>query len=206
MKALSIGRDLNCDIVINDSTDVISRRHAVLTISSSGKITIMDQSRNGTYVNGIRISPNVPVPVSKKDIISFAHIAKLDWNAIPATTNKSMRNILIGVITVMVAICAWLGYTYYTSDSNSGNMGGQPTTIEVKNDSTDMKKEESVQKDSTDKAKEKELEKKKSESINPDKPNKKRGEKERGQNKDKNKNKNQNKSETDSTKNDRPIG
>ena len=48
MKALSIGRDQNCDIVINDSTDVISRRHAVLTISSSGKITIMDQSRNGT--------------------------------------------------------------------------------------------------------------------------------------------------------------
>ena len=48
MKALSIGREQGCDIVINDSTDVISRRHAILNISSSGKITIVDQSRNGT--------------------------------------------------------------------------------------------------------------------------------------------------------------
>lgn len=71
MKALSIGREQGCDIVINDSTDVISRRHAILNISSSGKITIVDQSRNGTYVNGIRISQNVPVPVTRKDIISF---------------------------------------------------------------------------------------------------------------------------------------
>lgn len=83
MKALSIGREQGCDIVINDSTDVISRRHAILNISSSGKITIVDQSRNGTYVNGIRISQNVPVPVTRKDIISFAHVAKLDWNAVP---------------------------------------------------------------------------------------------------------------------------
>ena len=74
MKALSIGRDQECDIIINDATDVISRRHATLNISSSGKITIVDLSRNGTYVNGIRISPNVPVPVSRKDIISFAHV------------------------------------------------------------------------------------------------------------------------------------
>ena len=40
MKALSIGREQGCDIVINDSTDVISRRHAILNISSScfGKV------------------------------------------------------------------------------------------------------------------------------------------------------------------------
>lgn len=37
MKALSIGRDQECDIIINDATDVISRRHATLNISSSGK-------------------------------------------------------------------------------------------------------------------------------------------------------------------------
>ena len=30
MKTFSIGRDLGCDVVINDTTDVVSRRHAVV--------------------------------------------------------------------------------------------------------------------------------------------------------------------------------
>ena len=62
MKVYSIGRDLGCDIIIDDNTDVISRRHATLSVESSGKMTIMDLSHNGTYVNGIRINSNVPVP------------------------------------------------------------------------------------------------------------------------------------------------
>lgn len=112
MKAISIGRDQECDIVINDSTDVISRRHAILNISSSGKITIVDQSRNGTYVNGIRISQNVPVPVTKKDIISFAHVAKLDWNAVP-TSNSMMRNLILGIITLIVVTGGGFAYFHY---------------------------------------------------------------------------------------------
>ena len=90
MKTYSIGRDLNCDIVINDSTDVISRRHALLNITPSGKMTIIDQSSNGTYVNGIKISPNVPVPVTRKDTISLAHVAKLDWALVP-DEGRSMK-------------------------------------------------------------------------------------------------------------------
>ena len=108
MKALSIGRDQSCDIVINDSTDVISRRHAILNISASGKITLIDQSRNGTYVNGIRITPNVPVPVSRKDIISFAHVAKLDWNAVPAS-NTGMRYAAMSAIAILIIVCGILG-------------------------------------------------------------------------------------------------
>ena len=126
MKALSIGRDQTCDIVINDSTDVISRRHAILNISSSGKITLIDQSRNGTYVNGIRISPNVPVPVSRKDIISFAHVAKLDWNAVPAS-NVGMRYALIGVVTVLVIACGVLGYRYIPW--NNGESGKENVVV-----------------------------------------------------------------------------
>lgn len=126
MKALSIGRDQTCDIVINDSTDVISRRHAILNISSSGKITLIDQSRNGTYVNGIRISPNVPVPVSRKDIISFAHVAKLDWNAVP-TSNVGMRYALIGAVAVLVIACGILGFRYIPW--NNGESGNENTVM-----------------------------------------------------------------------------
>ena len=69
MKALSIGREQGCDIVINDSTDVISRRHAILFISSKDHTRL--QAVTELYVNGIRISQNVPVPVTRKDIISL---------------------------------------------------------------------------------------------------------------------------------------
>ena len=80
MKVYSIGREVGCDIVINDNSDVISRRHATLNVSPTGKMTIVDLSHNGTYVNGIRIAQNVPVPVTRKDNVSFAHVARLDWS------------------------------------------------------------------------------------------------------------------------------
>ena len=67
MKVYSIGREEGCDIVIDDNSDVISRRHAVINVTSSGKMTIVDYSHNGTYVNGIRIASNVPVPITRKD-------------------------------------------------------------------------------------------------------------------------------------------
>ncbi len=111
MKVYSIGREAGCDIVINDATDVISRRHAVLNVSPSGKMTIVDSSHNGTYVNGIRISPNVPVPVTRKDNISFAHVARLDWNMVPKTTS-AMRYIIIGIVAVIIVVCGVFAFEY----------------------------------------------------------------------------------------------
>ena len=179
MKALSIGREQGCDIVINDSTDVISRRHAILNISSSGKITIVDQSRNGTYVNGIRISQNVPVPVTRKDIISFAHVAKLDWNAVPKS-NSTMSYIIMGIVGVLVITCGLFAYQYMKpgdSDSNKGEVTVTDTIAnkkeEVKKDSTSIKKEpKELAKDSVvnKKQKSKEKEKKKKEEEKTPKP------------------------------------
>ena len=168
MKALSIGREQGCDIVINDSTDVISRRHAILNISSSGKISIVDQSRNGTYVNGIRISQNVPVPVTRKDIISFAHVAKLDWNAVPKS-NSTMSYIIVGIVGVPVIACGLFAYQYMKpgdSDSNEGEVTVTDTIAnkkeEVKKDSTSIKKEpKELAKDSVVNKKQKSKEKKK---------------------------------------------
>ena len=102
MKVYSIGRESGCDIVINDNTDVISRRHAVLNVSPSGKMTIVDQSQNGTYVNGIRISRNVPVPVTRKDNISFAHVARLDWSMVPRQQTAIMRYAAMAVVGLAV--------------------------------------------------------------------------------------------------------
>lgn len=112
MKTYSIGRDINCDIVIDDSTDVISRRHALLNITPSGKMTIIDQSSNGTYVNGIRISQNVPVPITKKDTISFAHVAVLDWKRVPSQGVSPMKIIIFSIIGVIVTAAIAFGAFY----------------------------------------------------------------------------------------------
>ena len=82
-KIYTIGRDEGCDIVIPDSTDVISRLHATIRVEDNDKIFITDQSRNGTYVNGMKMSSNVEIPVSRKDVVSFAHIYNLDWSLHP---------------------------------------------------------------------------------------------------------------------------
>lgn len=108
MKAYSIGRDQSCDIVINDNTDVISRRHAILNVSNWGKYTIVDNSTNGTYVNGIRISPNVPVPVTRKDIISFAHVSQFDWGRVPKS-NKGLRTLILSLVALLVVACLTFG-------------------------------------------------------------------------------------------------
>lgn len=120
MKAYSIGREAGCDITINDSTDVISRRHAILNVAPSGKMTIVDQSSNGTYVNGIRISPNVPVPVTRKDNVSFAHVARLDWNLIPKQVSV-MQYVIIGAIALAVIIGCIVAYMLLSEPKNGSN-------------------------------------------------------------------------------------
>lgn len=145
MKTYSIGRDLNCDIVINDSTDVISRRHALLNITPSGKMTIIDQSSNGTYVNGIRITQNVPVPVTRKDIVSLAHVAKLDWNQIPKS-NQWIKYAIGAVVAVFIILCVVIGVKHLKTDSNN-NDDANSVAIE-KIDSTAIKQKEAARLDS----------------------------------------------------------
>lgn len=144
MKTYSIGRDLNCDIVINDSTDVISRRHALLNVTPSGKMTIIDQSSNGTYVNGIRITQNVPVPVTRKDIVSLAHVAKLDWNQIPKS-NQWVKYLIWAVVALIVIIAVIFGIKALKSEPEGQNNGIVPTEL---NDSTLIKQQEAAKLDS----------------------------------------------------------
>lgn len=111
-KIYTIGRDEGCDIVIPDNSDVISRLHATIRIEAEDKIYITDQSRNGTYVNGMKISSNVEVPVSRKDVISFAHIVDFDWFLIPKQRPKYLMwaIIMVSLITI-VGIVAFYVHT-----------------------------------------------------------------------------------------------
>ena len=99
MKVISIGRGEDCNIVLSDN--VISRRHAILKIHATGKMELIDMGQNGTFVNGIKLTPNVPYPVTRKDIVSFAHVKQLDWSLIPNTT-LIYRYIALGIISALV--------------------------------------------------------------------------------------------------------
>lgn len=105
MKSYSIGREESCNIVIDDSMKLVSRRHATINVDGR-KITIVDNSTNGTYINGIRISSGIPVPVTRKDVVSFAQVKELDWKTIPNESKKTVW--IIAAVTVAV-IAAGLG-------------------------------------------------------------------------------------------------
>lgn len=164
MKVYSIGREAGCDIVINDSTDVISRRHAILNVQPSGKMTIVDQSHNGTYVNGIRISQNVPVPVTRKDNISFAHVARLDWGLVPKPVS-AMRYVAFGVAALAILVG---GYFAYDTIFNKPDVPVTPAdTVKVKTEE-EIKKEINdsiIKADSIKKVQQEAIEKAKKDSI-----------------------------------------
>lgn len=104
MKVISIGRDEDCTIVFQDN--VISRRHAILKIHATGKMEIVDMGQNGTFVNGVKLNPNMPYPVSRKDVVSFAHVRQLDWSLIP---NQFKYYWYILIVCVLAAIIIGIG-------------------------------------------------------------------------------------------------
>ncbi len=110
MKAYSIGRDESCNIVISDSTNLVSRHHATLNVDGSN-MNIIDESSNGTFINGIKIASGTPVPVTRKDVISFAQVANLDWKLIPNHGRKIFFGILIAI--VVLAIAGGVAYYYW---------------------------------------------------------------------------------------------
>ena len=119
MKVITIGRDPECNIVLDDN--LISRRHAVLRLHGTGKIEIIDYSSNGTFINGTRIVSNTPLKLHRKDAVSFAHAKTLDWSQIPDPSRKPRMIILIVFIaSVLVTIAGIVVSHLSASKSDSG--------------------------------------------------------------------------------------
>src|SRR5687768_10345668 len=69
LKAVTIGRGLDCDIWLDDP--ILSRRHCQLepALEGDGWAIIDLDSRNGTYVNAIRVMARRPL--NHKDVITI---------------------------------------------------------------------------------------------------------------------------------------
>lgn len=132
-RILTIGRNSGCDICISDSTDVVSREHAILEIGRGGKYFLTDKSRNGTYVNGIKMMSNERIPVTRADVISFAHVSDLDWTFVPKdNTGKIWAAVIVGLI--VLALGGWGLYAYLQPTSEKINLtgGSEQTTDDWK--------------------------------------------------------------------------
>lgn len=77
----SIGRNPDNAIVLPH--DRVSRYHATLLVDKRGRLFIRDESLNGTFVNGVRVSPHTQFPVRRGDAVSFGEGISLDWNRVP---------------------------------------------------------------------------------------------------------------------------
>lgn len=65
---VNIGSNFRNDIVVSNGT--VSRYHATLKIDKKGRVFICDNSsRNGTQVNGIKITPDKDIRIKKGDIV-----------------------------------------------------------------------------------------------------------------------------------------
>src|SRR5918911_5211310 len=67
--ALTIGRDDENDLVLRTKT--VSRQHAAL-VEHEGRWYVEDRgSYNGTYLNGTRVQPGMPLPLRHADRIGI---------------------------------------------------------------------------------------------------------------------------------------
>lgn len=81
MRLISIGKSSSCTVCIPN--DYVSSYHAEILLLDNGDIFLTDcGSKNGTFLNGKRISPNVDVPVHRGDRIEFDTVS-LNWGVIP---------------------------------------------------------------------------------------------------------------------------
>lgn len=81
MKSIKIGRSTSNDYVINDG--VVSSSHALITVSDSGDVYIEDLgSKNGTFVNGVRIKAKATLSSSSTVLLGNHSI---DWKTIIKT-------------------------------------------------------------------------------------------------------------------------
>lgn len=109
----TIGKNSDNDIVL--SYDDVSRRHAIIYKTHSGKVIIEDSgSTNGTYVNGIKVTSK---ELHLGDKVTITRNHQLDWEQIfkqgIGKKRKSINTVLIAgavaaIIVLSVGLWMWI--------------------------------------------------------------------------------------------------
>jgi pSer/pThr/pTyr-binding forkhead associated (FHA) protein len=105
MQTILIGRLEECDFIIYDSMNRVSRKHALL-IKEGNNLFIQDLgSSNGTFINGRQIKSNIRVPITFQHKVTLSQDYELDIQGIKFpelgigngqnTANKDDQTILL---------------------------------------------------------------------------------------------------------------
>jgi pSer/pThr/pTyr-binding forkhead associated (FHA) protein len=131
MKVVTIGRELNNDIVINDGK--VSRHH-IQIVSDGGTYRIVDfNSSNGTFVNGQRITGEMPL--TPTDVVRIGNTT-LSWQTYFSNDKNSggvsNSTILwtVGSVAVL-AIVACLVYFLYIQNDNISETNPSGTVVKI---------------------------------------------------------------------------
>ena len=116
MKRIIIGRGIDCDIVIPDEKDNVSRHHLVISFGLLGKMTISDTSSNGTFVNDRKLLTGASVPVTREDKVRLGSQWTLDWSLVK-DPYIATRRILLGIAVFCVLALTGGGAWYYYKSS-----------------------------------------------------------------------------------------
>lgn len=143
MKRITVGRGNDCDIVILDDTDNVSRHHLVITFNLLGKMKVSDTSSNGTFINGNRMLKGASIPVSTQDKIRLGRSIELDWNQIK-DPYKSARTITFSALIVLVLAVAGISVWYWHKEKSKTSVSSDIEMI-----SADVNMDDTWNKDST---------------------------------------------------------
>lgn len=130
MKRVTIGRGFDCDVVIPDDSDKVSRHHLVISFNFFGKMTLSDTSSNGTYLNGNRMLKGASVPVTRKDEIKLGEEWNFDWALVKDPYANMRKWTLGGLIAVLVVLIGLSGWSIYKNLTKEEPVVEVPTTKE----------------------------------------------------------------------------
>lgn len=150
MKIISIGRNPYCNIVYSDNT--VSRRHAVIQVYPLGSYMIVNYGQNGTMVNGLRITDNIPSPLKRGDSVLFGTTSYLDWSRIPDPL-KPIRTALWVVLALILAGALTFGIVKLVDHFSVPAQQEQTGTTESEEEAKNKKEETSGEKADDDKDK-----------------------------------------------------
>ena len=120
-----VGTNFNNDFQLSGST--VSRYHATIKQGKDGKMYIVDHSKNGTTVDGTKISPNNPYRIKRKSVVVCGGVP-LDLSRLP-WPNEYWKY-LVGMVAV-VALVLGIGYGAYSIIPSS-----QPSLQSLQNATT----------------------------------------------------------------------
>lgn len=110
---IKVGRDPTNDVVLQD--DKASRHHCQIELQSSAILLRDLESRNGTYINGKRIS------IASITNGQFFSVGQAQLYVLPITQEESQINILrftVIILLVGLTMVSAIGYYGYKSSSN----------------------------------------------------------------------------------------